>query len=99
MLQSVHDKHDAREMLSTIGLRPTRQRIALASLVLATGHGRVTAEIVYQESRKAGCAVSRATVCNTLRTFEHAGLLRRTPDNRSRKAWFAANERVIGSFA
>jgi Fur family transcriptional regulator, iron response regulator len=89
MLQSGHDtQQEARTMIATAGLRPTRQRIAVASLLIASEHGRVTAEIVYHEARDLGFGVSRATVCNTLRAFAGAGLLRRVPGGRSRKAWF-----------
>ena len=70
MLQSGRDtQQEARKMIATAGLRPTRQRIAVASLLIASEHGRVTAEIVYHEARDVGCGVSRATVCNTLRAF------------------------------
>jgi Fur family transcriptional regulator, iron response regulator len=79
---------DVQTLLHNVGLRSTRQRIALASLLLRTGNRRVTAEILYDEAREAQCPVSRATICNTLRQFERAGLLRRIADYRSRKAWF-----------
>jgi Fur family transcriptional regulator, iron response regulator len=82
---------DVRESLSKIGMRPTRQRLALASLMLAGKHGPATAESLYEEARAAGCAVSRATVCLALRQFEQAGLLRRFTVPGSRKAWFDAN--------
>ena len=84
------DHIDVRKTLTKIGMRPTRQRVALASLLLAGEHGPVTAEILYQEARAAGCSVSRATVCLALRQFEQAGLLRRFTVPGSRKAWFVA---------
>ena len=84
------NRPDIRERLCKIGMRPTRQRVALASLLLARGHGRVTAESLYSEAREAGYLVSRATVCLALRQFEQAGLLRRFTVPGSRKAWFAA---------
>jgi Fe2+ or Zn2+ uptake regulation protein len=79
---------DIRTLLHDVGLRATRQRIALTSLLLRTAHRRVTAEILYDEAHQAWCPVSRATVCNTLRQFEQAGLLRRIAVHRSKKAWF-----------
>ena len=80
---------DVQILLHNAGLRSTRQRIALASLLLRAANRRVTAEILYGEAREARCPVSRATVCNALRQFEQAGLLRRIMVHRSKKAWFA----------
>lgn len=58
------------------GLRPTRQRIALAQLLVGDGEDRhVTAESLYAASLAAGERVSLATVYNTLRAFCHAGLM------------------------
>jgi Fur family iron response transcriptional regulator len=58
------------------GLRPTRQRLALASLLVGDGQNRhVTAESLYALSSDAGERVSLATVYNTLRAFCDAGLL------------------------
>jgi Fur family transcriptional regulator, iron response regulator len=63
-------------MLSRTGLRPTRQRVALASL-LFDGHDRhVTAEQLHGEAQAAAIKVSLATVYNTLHQFTAAGLLR-----------------------
>ena len=58
------------------GLRPTRQRLVLASLLVGDGHDRhVTAESLFDASRDAGEKVSLATVYNTLRAFSEAGLV------------------------
>jgi Fur family transcriptional regulator, iron response regulator len=58
------------------GLRPTRQRMALAHLLVGDGHDRhVTAEGLYAAAAGAGEKVSLATVYNTLRAFCDAGLL------------------------
>lgn len=55
------------------GLRPTRQRLALAALLVGDGQDRhVTAESLYVA---AGEDVSLATVYNTLRAFCEAGLM------------------------
>ena len=61
--------------LKESGLRPTRQRVALARLLLETGPRHVTAEELFQEARTAGIAVSLATVYNTLHQFTAAGLM------------------------
>lgn len=63
-------------MLRRAGLRPTRQRFALAALLFGKGDRHVTAEILYEEAREAGMPVSLATVYNTLHQFSAAGLLR-----------------------
>ncbi|MGB3503283.1 MAG: iron response transcriptional regulator IrrA [Mesorhizobium sp.] len=58
------------------GLRPTRQRISLASLLFAKGDRHLTAEELHEEAQTAGVAVSLATVYNTLHQFTEAGMLR-----------------------
>ena len=58
------------------GLRPTRQRIALAELLFAKGDRHLSAEELHEEAQSAGVAVSLATVYNALHQFTHAGLLR-----------------------
>ena len=62
--------------LASAGVRPTRQRVALAALLVGDGKDRhVTAESLHAASQKAGEAVSLATVYNTLRAFCDAGLV------------------------
>lgn len=57
-------------------LRPTRQRLALATLLVGDGQDRhVTAERLYVQAAEAGEKVSLATVYNTLRAFCSAGLV------------------------
>jgi Fur family iron response transcriptional regulator len=64
------------DWLKNGGLRPTRQRLALASLLVGDGQNRhVTAESLYALSSGSGERVSLATVYNTLRAFCEAGLL------------------------
>ena len=58
------------------GLRPTRQRIALADLLFAKGDRHLSAEELHEEALDAGVAVSLATVYNTLHQFKRAGLVR-----------------------
>jgi len=62
--------------LRAAGLRPTRQRVELASLLLDGGDRHVTAETLHDEGLAAGIKVSLATVYNTLHQFTAAGLLR-----------------------
>lgn len=62
--------------LSGGGLRPTRQRLALAALLVGDGQSRhVTAESLFAAAAAAGERVSLATVYNTLRAFCEAGLV------------------------
>jgi len=62
--------------LASADLRPTRQRVALAALLVGDGQDRhVTAESLFSNVCSAGEKVSLATVYNTLRAFCDAGLM------------------------
>ena len=64
------------DWLGRVGLRPTRQRVSLAKLLVGDGQDRhVTAESLHLAAEDAGEAVSLATVYNTLKAFCDAGLL------------------------
>jgi Fur family iron response transcriptional regulator len=58
------------------GLRPTRQRVELASLLFRDCDRHVTAESLHDEVTQTGVKVSLATVYNTLHQFTQVGLLR-----------------------
>lgn len=76
---SVEDVRAARgaRWLMGAGLRPTRQRLVLATLLVGDGKDRhVTAESLHAAASEAGEPVSLATVYNTLHQFTEAGLLR-----------------------
>jgi len=64
------------ERVRRAGLRPTRQRVALADLLFAKGERHLSAELLHEEALAAGVPVSLATVYNTLHQFTEAGLLR-----------------------
>jgi Fur family iron response transcriptional regulator len=68
--------HDVNEMLQSVGLRPTRQRMALGWLLFGKGARHLTAEMLYEEATLAKVPVSLATVYNTLNQLTDAGLLR-----------------------
>lgn len=77
-LSSVEEIRAARgaRWLISAGLRPTRQRLALATLLVGDGRDRhVTAESLHAAASAAGEPVSLATVYNTLRAFCEAGLI------------------------
>lgn len=62
--------------LARAQVRPTRQRLALAALLVGDGCDRhVTAESLFMAARDSGESVSLATVYNTLRAFCDAGLM------------------------
>src|SRR5204863_7525022 len=66
----------ALERLRYVGLRPTRQRVALARLLFEGGDRQVTAEQLHCEALAAAIRVSLATVYNTLHQFTAASLMR-----------------------
>lgn len=66
----------AGHWLQRAGVRPTRQRLSLAGLLVGDGHDRhVTAESLFLAVKDSGESVSLATVYNTLRAFCDAGLM------------------------
>ncbi len=77
--------------LSAAGLRPTRQRVALATLLIGDGqHRHVTAESLYAAVQDMGDRVSLATVYNTLRAFCDAGIIQEVTVDGSR-SYFDTN--------
>ncbi len=82
--------HDVKAKLREVGLRPTRQRMALGWLLFAKGDRHVTAEMLYEEATRAKVPVSLATVYNTLHQFTEVGLLRQVSVDGS-KSYFDTN--------
>lgn len=73
------------------GLRPTKQRVSLAELLVGDGkHRHVTAESLFEAAKTKGAAVSLATVYNTLRAFCDAGVLQEITVDGS-KSYFDTN--------
>jgi Fur family iron response transcriptional regulator len=81
---------DIAERLRGAGLRPTRQRVALARLLFEGGDRHVTAELLHEEADRMRVPVSLATVYNTLHQFTQAGLLREVAVEGA-KAYFDTN--------
>lgn len=75
-IHSGMDEAALAEQLRAVGLRPTRQRMALADLLFGQGNRHITAESLYSDATKLGVNVSLATVYNALHTFTAKGLLR-----------------------
>lgn len=89
MTQVAHDIEV--KWLQGAGLRPTRQRVTLASLLIGDGqHRHVTAESLFEAAKAQDEAVSLATVYNTLRAFCDAGLMQEVTVDGS-KSYFDTN--------
>ncbi|MDG1935512.1 MAG: transcriptional repressor [Paracoccaceae bacterium] len=72
-------------------MRPTRQRVALAEVLVGDGkHRHVTAETLFERVKEGGEKVSLATVYNTLRAFCDAGLTQEVTVDGS-KSYFDTN--------
>ncbi|MGH1575672.1 iron response transcriptional regulator IrrA [Planktotalea sp.] len=81
----------AADWLAGAGLRPTRQRLALADLLVGDGnHRHVTAESLFASAKGQGESVSLATVYNTLRAFCEVGLVQEVTVDGS-KSYFDTN--------
>ena len=78
------------DRLRAAGLRPTRQRLALAKLLFEGEDRHVTAEILHAEAKAAAIRVSLATVYNTLHQFTNTGLLREIVVD-SQRSYFDTN--------
>ncbi|MBS3651131.1 transcriptional repressor [Pseudaminobacter sp. 19-2017] len=75
-MKSLGGKISIDERVRRAGLRPTRQRVALAELLFAKGDRHLSAEMLHEEALAADVPVSLATVYNTLHQFTEVGLLR-----------------------
>jgi Fur family iron response transcriptional regulator len=87
---------DPQDFVRKAGLCSTRQRIAIARLLLRDANRRVTAEILYDEAHRARWPVSRSAVCNPLRQFDQAGLLCRISIDESKQSWFVVANAAVG---
>ena len=81
---------EVRAMLRRSGLRPTRQRLALAGILFARGNRHISAEGLHEEALIRRVPVSLATIYNTLHQFTAAGLLRELAVDGS-KTYFDTN--------
>jgi len=88
------DLHDF--LRNKVGLRPTRQRIAIARLLLRDANRRVIAEILHDEARGGRHRVARSAVGNALRQFERAGFLSRVSIGRSKQSRFVIANAAVG---
>lgn len=74
--EQIRTEAEIRDLLSSAALRPTRQRVLLATLLFGQGDRHVTAETLHGEVVALGEHVSLATIYNALHQFKDAGLLR-----------------------
>jgi Fur family iron response transcriptional regulator len=81
---------EIRGLLKHAGLRPTRQRLALAEILFAQGNRHISAEGLHEEALFKRVGVSLATIYNTLHQFTEAGLLREVAVDGS-KTYFDTN--------
>ena len=72
-----NDETALTQRLRDSGLRPTRQRLLIAELLLDGRHRHVSADSLAREVRDTGAHMAGGTVYNTLNQFTEAGLLRR----------------------
>jgi Fur family iron response transcriptional regulator len=77
------------QRLSECGIRPTGQRVRIATLLLAEPQ-HLSAEQILATLRSAGARVSKATVYNTLNLFAERGIIRQLSVDGAR-AWFDSN--------
>jgi Fur family iron response transcriptional regulator len=75
--------------LQACGVRPTSQRLRVASMLLGRPQ-HMTAEHILAALRAAGCRISKATVYNTLNLFAAQGVIRQLAVDGDR-AWFDSN--------
>jgi len=71
------------ERLKSAGLRPTRQRLALAKLLFEKGNRHVTAEHLHGEASAANARISLATVYNALHQFTAPACCARSSSSRA----------------
>ncbi len=80
---------DLNKRLAGHGVRPTAQRLRIASLLLGRPQ-HLSAEQVLAGLRNQGLRVSKATIYNTLNLFAASGLIRQLSVG-SDRCWFDSN--------
>ena len=79
-LNTCIDQNDNYQLLTDklrgVGLRATRQRLDIGSLLFSGKDRHVTAESLHDEAVASGMKISLATIYNALNQFTDAGLLR-----------------------
>jgi Fur family transcriptional regulator, iron response regulator len=89
MLSAAPTAGRCERRLSDCGIRPTAQRVRIASVLLSAPQ-HLSAEQILANLRSSGARVSKATVYNTLNLLASRGLIRQLSVDGSR-AWFDSN--------
>ena len=89
-LRNPNFANQLKSRLREVGLRQTRTRVALGSILFGKGDRHVSAEMLFEEACQASVSVSLATVYNTLHQFTEVGLLRQVAIESS-KSFFDTN--------
>lgn len=92
MTHSARERSDSAQFarrLAAHGIRPTAQRMRVASVLLAEPQ-HLSAEQLLARLRSSGARVSKATVYNTLNLFAAHGLIRQLAVDGAR-TWFDSN--------
>ena len=66
---------DNKEKLRSAGLRPTKQRMIIANILLDGSNKHFTSENLQDEINLSGNTISIATVYNCLKKFKNVGLI------------------------
>ena len=94
-MKTMKNNNITQQDLRKVGLRPTRQRLAVATYLYGDGVDKhICADQLHKAVSQAGWSVSRATIYNVLRDFEEAGLLRRIMVDQD-KVYFDTIPRII----
>lgn len=80
---------NCQQRMADCGIRPTAQRVRIATLLLCEPQ-HLSAEQILASLRASGARVSKATVYNTLNLFASRGLIRQLSVDGTR-AWFDSN--------
>ena len=89
-LRNPNFANQLKSRLREVGLRQTRTRVALGSILFGKGDRHVSAEMLFEEACQASVSVSLATVYNTLHQFTEVGHLRQVAIESS-KSFFDTN--------
>jgi len=84
------DQKKFKKLLRHYQLRPTKQRLIIATHLFQQAKRHVHAEMLYEEIAASGEIISVATIYNSLRHFCHVGLIR-TVASRGIRQWFCTD--------
>jgi len=91
MRAEIHcEEEKLKHLLRRYQLRPTKQRLVIASCLFKRPKRHIHADMLYEEIAAAGEDISVATIYNSLRCFCRAGLIRVVP-SRDIRQWFCTD--------